>query len=677
MASDQPCGKEIERMDIKRKAIWICIAAIVVLSALALSITPVSAATTYYVNPGEKIQDTINTASDGDTVTVRDGTYKENVVVNKSLTIRSENGAASTTVEANDTNDHVFWVINDSVNISGFTVKNATNWRCGIYLYLVDHCTISDNIAVNNDFGIRLTGSHNNTIPGNNASYNDMKGFYLSSSDYNNVTDNTVTSNNEDGIFLENSEHCTVVNNIVTGHTSDSSFDILVLNGANLEQQGELSFSDYETARLPLKHAAGPLTLRLSQHGHDAAYLDYVTVTMGDTLYHPTAAVDVETGACVLHKILAPEYDVCYAWNRTIELTWEEVPADTTLIMRAMEEDLGEEHGSPLYYPLLRKGQTLTYTICDDGGIQVDGILEEPAKPDFSVFWKPESPHPEGYTYGWLHADDHYVYAAVEITADNTPDEEDWGALFVMVDGELREFRVSCDETKWGAIGFQYTTSVPYEHRIYEFQIPLTELNAQIGDELHYGFGAYGTVATNYAGITSQSSSNNSILKNTVSDNNFGIYLSSAQWETITENEIKDNGHGIQVVQSDNNTIERNMLVNNKGFAAPSGVILDSGSDYNKHHGNCFYYNGNELLQAEDNGLQNNFDRNYWEPPPGLTLGDPYLITGTAMNRDHDPLTYCPLCAVEAPAHTSTGLIALVGLLSALAVLTITRRKRR
>jgi hypothetical protein len=63
MASDQPCGKEIERMDIKRKAIGICIAAIVVLSALALSITPVSAATTYYVNPGEKIQDTINTAS--------------------------------------------------------------------------------------------------------------------------------------------------------------------------------------------------------------------------------------------------------------------------------------------------------------------------------------------------------------------------------------------------------------------------------------------------------------------------------------------------------------------------------------------------------------------------------------------------------------------------------------
>jgi len=491
------------------------------------------------------IQHAVDNATVGETSCVKDGTYKENIDINKRLTIQSESGSANCIVNSSNFNDHVFEVTADYVNISGFTVQNATGtYKAGIYLDNVDHCTISENTALSNPCGIWLNSSSNNTLTGNTAnsnilwgiylysssgnnitnndcayngfsagsydgiglessddnailnnncssnawagiylgdyssnnnvtnntcsgnhegiqvwyasnnvltnnkvsdndygiyleedsnnntltnntaSYNNMKGIYSYSSDYNNVTDNTVTSNNEDGIFLLFSEHCTVINNIVTGHTPPGfSFDILVLNGSKQEYQGELSFSNYETARLPIKHAAGPLTLRLSQHGHDAAYLDYVTVTMGDTLYQPTAAVDLETGTDVLRKILVPEYDVCYAWNRTIELTWEEVPADTTLIMRAMEEDLGEEHGSPLYYPLLREGQTLTYTICDDGCIHVDGILEEPAEPDFSVFWKPESPHPDGYTYGWLHADDQYVYAAVEITADNTPDQ--------------------------------------------------------------------------------------------------------------------------------------------------------------------------------------------------------------------------------------------------------------
>jgi parallel beta-helix repeat protein len=658
-----------------RKATGIFIAAIVVMSVLALSITPVSAANTYYVNPGGKIQDKINAASDGDTIIVRDGTYKENVVVNKSLTIRSEHGAAFTTVEANDTNDHVFWVINDSVNISGFTVKNATGWNSGIYLNDVDHCTISDNIALKNGFGIHLISSHNNTIRGNVASYNNYKGIYLQDSDYNDITDNTVTSNNEDGIFLENSEHCKVINNVVTGHTRGPfSFDILLLNGTKLEYQGELRFSNYETARLPLKHAAGPLTIRVSQHGHDAAYLDYVALTMGDTLYQPTAAVDLETGACVLRKILIPEYDVCYAWNRTIELTWEAVPADTTLIMRAMEEDLGEEHGSPLYYPLLREGHTLTYTIGDDGGIPVDGILEEPAEPDFTVFWKPESPHPEGYTYGWLHADDHYVYAAVEITADNTPDKEDWGALFVMVDGELREFRVSCNDREWGAIGFQYTASVPYEHRIYEFQIPLTELDAQVGDELHYGFGAYGTVFAFYAGITSVQSSNNLILKNKVSGNSYGVYFHEAQWETIKENEITDNGHGIWVGASNNNIIERNMIARNS-LLVDTGVHIDANSDNNSIHGNCFFYN--VPYQAVDDfpGFSNHWNGNYWEPPPGEP-DEPFLIRGYAQSSDNNPLQYCPLCAVEVPALSPTGLIALASLLSAIAAVAIVRKRR-
>ena len=277
-------------------------------------------------------------------------------------------------------------------------------------------------------------------------------------------------------------------------NSDEGSFDILIFSDGNWQSQGELSFRDYETLQLPLENDAGKLRLRLVQQGHDAAFVDYIAIQKDGITYPPILATNVDSGTDVLYKVLSPEYDVCDAWESILEIVWDNVPEKSMFVMRAMEEDLGEGHGAPLYHPCLKLGDTLSYTPVFDGGITVDGLLEESADPDFSVFWTPSSPHPDGYTYGWLHFDNEYLYAAVEVTADNTPDEEDWGAIYVMVNGELKEFRVSCNETDWGISGFQYTSSVPYEHRIYEFAIPLNEINAGIGSEVQYGFGCYGTV---------------------------------------------------------------------------------------------------------------------------------------------------------------------------------------
>ena len=74
-----------------------------------------SAETTYVPDDYAKIQWAVDAAFAGDTIIVRDGTYTENVDVNKRLTIRSENGSANCIVQAAITVFPVFEVTADYV----------------------------------------------------------------------------------------------------------------------------------------------------------------------------------------------------------------------------------------------------------------------------------------------------------------------------------------------------------------------------------------------------------------------------------------------------------------------------------------------------------------------------------------------------------------------------------
>jgi uncharacterized repeat protein (TIGR01451 family) len=222
------------------------------------------------------IQDAIDNAGTGDTICVKAGTYTENVDVDKRLTIRSENGAASTTVNALYPNDHVFEVTADYVNISGFSVKGATGiMDAGIHLG-GDHCNISDNIASdnyvgivgewsnyntissntvsNNNYGIGLRGSSDNMISGNTAS-NGHLGIGLRGSSDNAISSNTA-SNNDYGIHLYSSSNNNLIydnyfNNIQNNAWDDGNnvWNISKTAGPNIiggSWRGGNYWSDYE-----------------------------------------------------------------------------------------------------------------------------------------------------------------------------------------------------------------------------------------------------------------------------------------------------------------------------------------------------------------------------------------------------------------------------------------------
>nr|QNO46943.1 hypothetical protein CLAIAILK_00004 [Methanosarcinales archaeon ANME-2c ERB4] len=196
------------------------------------------------------IQDAVNNASSGDIIFVKAGDYTENVeIVTAYLTLAGE-GADVVTVTA-DSDDHVFEVTDNHVNISGFNVAGATGAtgisNVGIYLNGAGHCNISDNNCSYNDGdGIYLDSSSNNILLNNTASNNEYYGIELYDSNDNTLTDNTANSNYYGGIYLDSSSNNTLLNNTASNNEGDgiyldsSSNNILLNNTAsNNEYYGD------------------------------------------------------------------------------------------------------------------------------------------------------------------------------------------------------------------------------------------------------------------------------------------------------------------------------------------------------------------------------------------------------------------------------------------------------
>jgi parallel beta-helix repeat protein len=171
--------------------------------------------TIYVPDDYAKIQYAVDNAGTGDTITVRDGTYIENINVDKRLTIKSENGSENCIVQAADPGNSVFKITADHVNIIGFTVKGTTAaYTAGIHLNNANHCYIANNVASKNRNGIFLNSSTNNKVHDNNADSNDYHGIGLLLSSENTIEYNIASNNEINGIYLNRSNNNAICNNI-------------------------------------------------------------------------------------------------------------------------------------------------------------------------------------------------------------------------------------------------------------------------------------------------------------------------------------------------------------------------------------------------------------------------------------------------------------------------------
>jgi parallel beta-helix repeat protein len=193
----------------------IAMGVLLALTLAFIAFTGIASASTIYVPEDSTIQAAVNAAYPGDTIIVRDGTYTENIKVDKKrLTIRSENGPDSTIIRAEYPDDYVFEVTVDYVKISGFTVGGTNTRSAGIYLYYADYCSISNNNCTNSKVGISLDYSNYNSISDNNCTNNEEDGISLEYSNYNSISDNNCLNNtNWEGICLLYSNKNNISNN--------------------------------------------------------------------------------------------------------------------------------------------------------------------------------------------------------------------------------------------------------------------------------------------------------------------------------------------------------------------------------------------------------------------------------------------------------------------------------
>jgi parallel beta-helix repeat protein len=171
----------------------------------------------------------------GHVIRVDAGTYYENVVVYKSVSLIGEN-RFSTVIDGRALGS-VVNITASNVTVTGLTIRNSKygyggvhvyhssgdnvsgnivkdNYN-GIYMYGCNDSIVWDNDVLGNEYGIHLYGSINVNISGNIAS-NNMNGIHLDVSSNDTVVDNNVTLSGGNGIYLYGSSNNTLLGNVLS-----------------------------------------------------------------------------------------------------------------------------------------------------------------------------------------------------------------------------------------------------------------------------------------------------------------------------------------------------------------------------------------------------------------------------------------------------------------------------
>lgn len=276
----------------------------------------------------------------------------------------------------------------------------------------------------------------------------------------------------------------------------NGKYIVYVEKGGNWQEAGSISFDMYFREReIDIKNYIsneGNIRVRLLQQGGGAAQID--SVTLGDK--SPIEVRGIENG---LKKLSDKDFDVIDAFNKSIEMTFP-FNRDHMILKLTARVEAARISKVPFQFPTANlykemslKSRFYTYGI---GTRKTDS-------PFFKEYSLSGSGHPSGYTYGWVSNDEKNLYVRIDFTPDDTMDgDKDYAKVYVKTAAGVKEFKVSVPETRWGNASFIYTDKVAYQHKVYDFAIPLNEIgikDAKNADEIKLAFAAYGTATPGHA----------------------------------------------------------------------------------------------------------------------------------------------------------------------------------
>jgi parallel beta-helix repeat protein len=148
----------------------VTLSALLLTAFLLYSASSVKSSASNIVVPNDypTIQAAVDAAIDGDTIFVKAGTYHENVVVNKTISLIGED-ANTTVIDGIPSGETLVSVTKNNVTISGFTIRSSPDrYDTGIFLSSSNFSSIEGNVITECYDGVTLDlNSSNNLLYGN------------------------------------------------------------------------------------------------------------------------------------------------------------------------------------------------------------------------------------------------------------------------------------------------------------------------------------------------------------------------------------------------------------------------------------------------------------------------------------------------------------------------------
>jgi parallel beta-helix repeat protein len=216
-------------MTCRNASLFACLT--VVLCGLAQVAAGATLCVSKFPNPGcpySTIGAAVAAASAGDVVQVSPGTYREDVVIGKAISLVGAN-RITTTIDASGLPNGIYVDGLDNpglvgVSVSGFQVKNA-NFE-GILVTNASDVTVADNHVVNNDLNLIISSDTCVGSPPFETSEGDDcgEGVHLSGVDHS-IVANNIVEKNSGGILLTDDTGATHDNLILGNTVQDNPYD--------------------------------------------------------------------------------------------------------------------------------------------------------------------------------------------------------------------------------------------------------------------------------------------------------------------------------------------------------------------------------------------------------------------------------------------------------------------